>query len=284
MKKITRKFIPGSKWLYIKLYTGIKTADIILEEAIKPLLELFKNESLTEKWFFIRYSDPDPHLRIRFEIPEPDKLGKAIVLIKNYLQEYIDSGEISKFIVDTYQREIERYGENTMEDAELLFWKSSVSILREYLHFDDEEKIIVSLFYIDRTLESLGVPISEKLRWIKEFNLAFKNEFNADKKLNSQLDKKYRKFAPKYSEFVNSNEFLYFRQDIIADVYDNEKIIQNILEHYSSSVQDFFQSIFHMHINRMFISNQRLFEMVIYDYLFRHYRKLAFKNNLKENK
>ncbi len=57
------------------------------------------------------------------------------------MEQYINSGEISEFILDTYQREIERYGEETMEEAEFLFWKSSESILYEYIHFDDEEKL-----------------------------------------------------------------------------------------------------------------------------------------------
>ncbi|WP_409514659.1 lantibiotic dehydratase C-terminal domain-containing protein [Chryseobacterium sp.] len=48
----------------------------------------------------------------------------------------------------------------------------------------------------------------------------------------------------------------------------------------SAPLSKFFQSIFHMHINRMFISDQRLFEMVIYDYLFRYYKTQAFKDNI----
>jgi hypothetical protein len=33
-----------------------------------------------------------------------------------------------------------------------------------------------------------------------------------------------------------------------------------------------------MNINRLFVSNQRLFEMVIYDYLLRYYKMRVFKN------
>ncbi|MEG0928436.1 thiopeptide-type bacteriocin biosynthesis protein [Chryseobacterium sp.] len=280
MMKAVREFIPGSEWLYIKIYTGIKTADIILEEAVRPLLHNFQEENWIKKWFFIRYNDPRPHLRVRLELSDSSHFNKIFALIKDCLKEYIASGEISGMILDTYQREIERYGNDTIEQAEFLFWKSSSSILNEYIHFDDEDKIIISLFYIDTLLECIGLPLLIKFDWIKKDNLAFKQEFNADKRLNSRLDKKYRTFILKYSEFLESDEYLAFRQSIITEVRESEKELKHVMEHYQGAVHDFFQSIFHMHINRMFVSNQRLFEMIVYDYLFRYYKSLVFKNRL----
>ncbi|MGE8554393.1 MAG: thiopeptide-type bacteriocin biosynthesis protein [Chryseobacterium jejuense] len=272
-----RKFIPGSEWLYFKIYTGVKTADIILE-AVIPLLQQLQEEGLIKKWFFIRYNDPRVHLRLRFELSDLKHFSKVLSLVNGYLQEYRDSGEISEFMIDVYQREIERYGEATMEEAEFLFWKSSENILYEFLHFDDEEKIIVSLYYIDKLLECLGVSIQEKLGWIKEFNLAFKQEFNADKKLNNQLDKKYRIFIIKYLEFIESEDYIPFRTVILDNIQESKEVLQYI-KHHSNSLQSLFSSVFHMHINRMFVSNQRLFEMVIYDYLFRYCKTLIFKNS-----
>ncbi|SDJ90003.1 thiopeptide-type bacteriocin biosynthesis protein [Chryseobacterium jejuense] len=275
---MNRKFIPGSEWLYVKIYTGVKTADIILEEAVIPLLQQLQEEDLIKKWFFIRYNDPRVHLRLRFELSELKHFTKVLSLVNGYLQEYRDSGEISEFMIDIYQREIERYGEATMEEAEFLFWKSSESILYEFLHFDDEEKIIVSLYYIDKLLECLGLSIQEKLSWIKELNLAFKEEFNAEKKLNNQLDKKYRIFIIKYLEFIESDDYIPFRTVILDNIQESKGVLQYIKQH-SNSLQSLFSSVFHMHINRMFVSNQRLFEMVIYDYLFRYYKTLIFKNS-----
>ncbi|MDQ0784490.1 thiopeptide-type bacteriocin biosynthesis protein [Chryseobacterium sp. W4I1] len=277
MDMTLKKNSPGSEWLYIKLYTGVKTADIILEEAVSPLLKKLQKRELIKKWFFIRYHDPAPHLRIRFELSDPDSFSKVLAIIKDYLKEHTESRELSNFVLDTYQREIKRYGEATIEDAEFLFWKNSNSVLYEHLHFNDEEKIIVSFFYIDKILDYIGLSILEKLDWIKEFNIAFKHEFKADKKLNSQLDRKYRSFVPKYFEFVNSKEYVPFKECIHISIHESEKILQSILKHYSGPLQNFFQSIFHMNINRMFVSNQRMFEMIIYDYLFRYYKSIAFK-------
>jgi len=62
MNNIKRTFIPGDEWLYIKLYTGYKTADTILTEILPEIISKLKDEQLIDKWFFIRYYDPHYHL------------------------------------------------------------------------------------------------------------------------------------------------------------------------------------------------------------------------------
>lgn len=271
-----RKFISGSEWLYLKIYTGVKTADLILEEAIQPLVEYFKENNFISKWFFIRYNDPKLHLRLRFMLNNINDYYKILNKINENLREYIESGEISNILIDTYNREIERYGTKTIEEAETLFCSNSELAL-QCLHYDDEEKIVVSLFYIEEVLTKLNFSVEQKLNWIKDFNTAFKQEFNADKRLNSQLDKKYREFKSKYLDFIQSADFFEERDVVISSIEESNSILQNIIlcnenQSLEISIQSFFSSIFHMNINRLFVSDQRLFEMVIYDYLLRYYK------------
>jgi len=282
---VKRKFPPGSEWLYLKIYTGVKTADIILEEAIQPLTECFEKNHYISKWFFIRYNDPRPHLRLRLHLNNSNGYNEILGKINQSFEQFINSGEISNIQIDIYNREIERYGKNTIEEAESLFHKNSEFTL-QCLHYDDEEKIIIILFYINEMLNKLGLSINEKLVWIKGFNDAFKTEFQADRKLNSSLDKKYRQFKPKYVDFLQSKGFLDERNAIISSIDESSVELQNIIQHNGNqsleiSFQNFFQSIFHMNINRLFVSSQRIFEMVIYDYLLRYYKSKIF---MKENK
>lgn len=275
-----RKFGPGTEWLYLKIYTGIKTSDLILEETIQSLTEYFRENNYISKWFFIRYHDPKSHLRIRFYLNNTEDYPNVLKKINEELQEFVDSGEISNISIETYSREIERYGKNTIEDAETLFYKNSEFTLL-CLPYDDEDKIIFSVFYMNEILDKLNLEIQEKLTWIRNFNGAFKEEFNADKNLNSQLDKKYRKFKLKLIDFIESDEFSDERNAIISHVEECVSVLQNIFQHHQNQsleipLQSFFQSIFHMNINRLFVSNQRLFEMVIYDYLLRYYKSMSF--------
>ena len=270
----SRIFYPGSEWLYFKIYTGVKTSEFLLE-VIKPFVEQLQNENKIKKWFFIRYNDPKPHLRIRFNITIPNNYYILLHEISSRFEEYLNSGEISNVIIDTYKRELERYGEKTIEYAEDFFFRSSELILN-FLEYDDDEKIMVALFYIDCILCELGLTSEEKTNWIRSYDNAFKIEFNANKSLKNQLKRKYIDFQPKYFEFIQSIEFEkiknLIKNNVSKIIYLIEKKELEKKECLNVGMKDFFQSIFHMHINRLFVSNQRLFEMIIYDYFLRFYK------------
>lgn len=70
---IQRKFIPGSQWLYFKIYTGVKTADEVLAHTIRPFLRELYAERWIDGSFFIRYNDPDFHIRLRLHIDRFEK-------------------------------------------------------------------------------------------------------------------------------------------------------------------------------------------------------------------
>lgn len=277
---LQRNFFVGSECLYFKIYTGIKTSDLILQQSLIPLLNSFIKERKVDHWFFIRYSDPKCHLRLRILLIDVSKFKIIFDTINQSLEVWLDSGEISNILIDTYTREIERYGENTIEHAEKLFFKSS-ELISNFLEYDDEEKIIVSMFYVEKLLFSINLSQTEKLRWITAFDNAFKKEFNADKKLNSQLDKKYRSFKPKYIEFLNAEQYKLERSLIESNISECSGYFGEIV-HFSESnlgrnfLIEFFQSVLHMHINRTFISEQRVFEFVIYDFLKRYYKSLSY--------
>jgi hypothetical protein len=61
-----RVFLPGSEILYIKLYASNRTLENMLGDVIYPFTEDLLEKHIIAKWFFIRYNDPESHLRIRF--------------------------------------------------------------------------------------------------------------------------------------------------------------------------------------------------------------------------
>lgn len=276
---LQRKFLVGSEWLYFKIYTGIKTSDLILQQSLFPLLNSLLSEKIIDSWFFIRYSDPNNHLRLRIHLIDVQEYNIVLDNMNQSLEVYLDSGEISNIVIDSYAREIERYGENTIEYVEKLFFKSS-ELICNFLQYNDEEKIIVSMFYVERLLCAVNLSDNEKLSWITTSDTDFKKEFSADKKLNSQLDKKYRSFKPKYIEFLNAEENKFERNLIESNIsecsfYFGEIVHSSEYNLGKNFLNEFFQSVLHMHINRTFISEQRVFEMVIYDHLKRYYKVLS---------
>ena len=104
-------FPPGTTWLYLKLYGGVSAIDRLLCELVGPLCARLLTEGVAERWFFVRYGDPDYHLRLRLEGPaEQLRDVDARALFKPAWSRISRKAASGGFNFDTYEREVERYG------------------------------------------------------------------------------------------------------------------------------------------------------------------------------
>lgn len=277
---IKRTFILGDEWLYYKIYCGARTSDTILTEAIKPVAEEFLEKGWIDSWFFIRYADPDFHIRIRFHLQDVKYIGHSILKINTALQKYVKQHIIYKIQTDTYVRELERYGRDTMVVSEELFFYDSVMLLDGMERIEDEELYFLFVVKaIDSLLNSFDYNNKEKLELVSQNSLAFKREFNADKLLNKQLDKKYRGLKNKLTSFLERD---YMDEDYsILDQIIDYKAKKSVLaiqkirnkcqeEELEMPLDDLLSSYIHMLVNRAFRSKQRFYELVCYDFLLRY--------------
>ncbi|MEO1054851.1 MAG: lantibiotic dehydratase [Bacteroidota bacterium] len=121
-KTIKRKHAPGGEWIYLKVYSGVKSIESILCDVLRPLMDRLHKKQHIEKWFFLRYGDPDFHLRIRLKLSDKKHFGDVMDQIHKKLKSLIENDIIWRVQLDTYKPEIERYGATTMELSETLFF------------------------------------------------------------------------------------------------------------------------------------------------------------------
>ena len=281
-----RNFSVGSEWLYYKLYTGHKTADLILTEIIKPMTEEFIGQEIIDKWFFIRYADPKHHLRVRFRSLDSQNIGRVITSLHEPLDHFMKQDLIWKIQLDTYQRELERYGQHTMELSESLFYHDSDAIVQflDLIEGDEGEQLrwLYGLRSIDHLLESFEYTLDEKLVLMELLKTGFGREFGMSRPLKKQLDDKYRK------ERENIEGFMVFTKESEPDyepiltILEKKKqllkpLTQQILDLRKNDkleleLNNLMGSYIHMLMNRLFKSKNRLNEMVCYDFLYRYYR------------
>jgi thiopeptide-type bacteriocin biosynthesis protein len=276
-----RDFCLGSQWLYYKIYTGVKTTDYILLEKLEPIISNLKNERIIQKWFFIRYRDPDEHFRIRFFVNDPDNLLNIIQAFYPVFNELLEKNLVWKIQTDTYKRELERYGVATMIDSEFIFWKDTEMIL-QYLEIkpyfsQDEISILFSLYSIDSFLNSFQLSNQDKLSLLDNLQISFKKEFEIQKEQKKEMDRSYRLYPQIKLLFSNSNEF----PEIVAIVNNKSHEIQFTILKIQSEIEiplfAFLSSHIHMMLNRQYTSKQRMYELIIYDYLFKYYKTLNYK-------
>lgn len=289
-----RKFVIGDEWLYYKLYCGPKTADEILTRVIGPLKNELLEKGIIDKWFFIRYADPKLHLRIRFHYSNPENVSIIINSINKAIKSYIDQDLVNKIQIDTYQRELERYGENSIVLAEELFFHDSNMIVSFVDMIEgDEGEIIRWLFglrAIDSLLNDFLFDDAKKLQLLESLKDGFGKEFGMNKTLKLQLDKKFRDerqnindfFKGKYgSENIDSILTLLEQKSIKIKPISKEILKKEKENNLEKPLLDFMGSYIHMLLNRLFKSKQRMHEMIIYDFLYRYYKSEIAKKKYK---
>lgn len=280
-----RSFSLGSEWLYYKIYTGVNTADFILTEKLNPVIvSLLENKTIS-KWFFIRYNDPDDHIRIRFNFKTIDNVSEVIKKLYPIIDELIQSDVIWKLQTDTYQREIERYGEGTMMESESIFFYDSKMML-DYVALKpyfkkDETQLLFSFLAIDSFLNSFSLDISDKLLVLDNLQESFKKEFNVDKQLKKEFDKNYRELLVEIESFLTnkvSDEYAEIFDAIYKKQYKVNLLVSNIKSNIQIPLNSFLISHIHMMINRQYPSKQRTYECLIYDHLYRYYKMVNYRN------
>ena len=279
-----RNFCIGSEWLYYKIYTGVKTADIVLQEKLFPIIEKLKKEKVIDKWFFIRYKDTDEHIRLRFYSKTPQNLSIVIAQLYPVFNTLLEEDIIWKIQTDNYQREIERYGENTMVGSETLFWHDSEMIVK-YLALKSNFNhlnmpLLFSFLNIDSFLNSFSLTNTHKLDIMNNLQMSFKKEFDADKILKKEFDKNYRELATEIHFILMlkpSKSYSQMYKLIKQKTLKSKKIVLDIQSNIQISLSEFLASHIHMMINRQFTSKQRMYETLIYDQMYRYYKTLEFK-------
>lgn len=279
-----RNFCLGSEWLYYKIYTGVKTTDLILLEKLQPVILQLKKRKIIQQWFFIRYKDSDEHFRIRFLIENTKDLSKVIKAFYGVIDELLRDNLVWKIQTDTYKRELERYGETTIEDSEFLFWKDSEMML-DYLTLKktfpkQEMALLFSFTSIDSFLNSFSLSNLDKYNLMNSLQQSFKEEFEADKILKKELDKKYRQLFKELEYFITgdaNNDFPDFFRMIEKKQIQIVQTVIDIKNKIQISTDVFLSSHIHMMVNRQYTSKQRMYELIIYDHLYRYYKGLLYQ-------
>ncbi len=289
----SRYFKLGDEWVYFKIYCGTKIADQILSEKLFPLSRKLYEQDIIDKWFFIRYNDPDFHIRVRFHLKQTEEIYKVLEPLNEMLTELIDRQVIFSYQADIYKREMERYGntEELLNLSEQLFAHDSDLVCQNLgiiNAFNDENlRWQSALLSVHGLVEQFGLNNKVRHLFFKDLKESFEREFRITGKDRKWIEKKYKKYANLIEELIgvelsdSSHQHLYqvWKQrssklaPIVAEIEGQvsfEKKIQIL------------RSYIHMTLNRFFLSRPRQHELFIYYFLSRVYTKFYFIQRKKE--
>lgn len=279
-----RIFILGDEWVYLKIYVNPAESDRILLDSICSLKDKLLNDGIIDKWFYLRYGDPDYHLRIRFHLVRTGHLGLLIGLFNDAIKQDIVKKYIWKIQADTYNREMERYGgELTIEFSESLFFHQSEMVLHQLNELrsnrvEEKRMWIPVIMMIDELLNIFEFSVFDKCNQFKKLTSQFLDEFNYNTKDKKYLSNKYREVKGDVYNIMNGNLFikdcLYIKKTstTIQKLFTKYALQKSNIKHYN------IVSYIHMLINRYFDNCPRAHELVIYYILWTYYKSIIAQN------
>jgi len=139
--------LPGaSVWLYVRLYAHPDRHTTILTRHLPQLLAGWETPP---PWWFIRYPDPRPHLRLRFRLHTPTDFGDAAHRVGAWAAGLHRAGLAGDLEFATHQPETGRYGTGTtMNAAEHLFAADSAAAITQ-LHTRLHRQAVTAASMID---------------------------------------------------------------------------------------------------------------------------------------
>jgi thiopeptide-type bacteriocin biosynthesis protein len=284
-----RTFPPGSEWVYAKLYTGVATADRVLHDVVGPVSQALVDAGDADGWFFIRYADPDQHLRWRVRASGPRRVRRVIGAVTRAGHDLIGDGRVRRLTFDTYERESERYGGDAgIEAAESLFHADSdatLEVLAALASCDDREdrRWRAAVAGVDRLLDDFGVSLDGRLDLMTSLRAQFGREFHVDAATRRQLAARYRAVRASLTRLIGERRADSSFEPVLAALDRRSARIRPVAgilrreeaaRRLAQPTALLAESFVHMHVNRLLRAEHRLHELVIYDCLAKVYEHL----------
>ena len=283
-----RTFAPGSQWLYLKAYTGTASADRVLTDTVAPVIGRLKDAGVVDHWFFLRYADPEHHLRLRLHGDPKALRDNALPALSEALTAQLGEQTVWKVALDTYEREIERYGgDDGIEIAEQIHDADSDAVVKVLGMLDgdiDGEEAAdarwrLCLYATDRLLADAGLGLQQRRDWAKSGAAGYRPEYPNAPDLEPGIGRRWRTerahvaailddatdhpYEPARQAFRERSERV---APLFAELADRSQ--RGLL---NQPVEQLLHSFAHLHAVRLLRSAARTHELILLNFLDRHY-------------
>lgn len=159
--------------LYFKVYMPPEEQSAFLASQIRALVKEHVGPGKFEYFFFLRYNDPENHVRVRFFGDRAAVLGRRRAQLLEDLRTYLLPHQ--RLVVDKYRPEWSRYGGKPgVRFAERVFHASSAAVL-DFLALQSEvkcSKVEFAMSSGEAMLESLGLDYETRQEFFGRHNAA----------------------------------------------------------------------------------------------------------------
>ncbi|MFA7420503.1 MAG: thiopeptide-type bacteriocin biosynthesis protein [Melioribacteraceae bacterium] len=266
-------------------------ADRVLKDIVQPFVELSKTNGWIAKYFFIRYNELGPHLRLRLQLKKEDCFNQLLekfneLIADNYpedLKPVIKNkdGSVEKYLLINYEPEIERYGgmegigvaeefffhssefcvtqvkELNSDDTSFRFGKGLIGMIALLKVFvDDKASAGNTMAYYRSGYLKAFAKEEFKDEWLKMFDSGFEKQSNQLIEYIQQIWDALDDIESLPESLLNYAVNLRSIKEKLLELCLNGKIVVHgkVIEHWNEITASILPSYIHMHNNRLGIS------------------------------
>ena len=216
-------------------------------------------------------------------------MGELMPVLSAALNPLLESGTIHKIQLDTYEREIERYGglEGVVASEEL-FWADSEAVIEILSNLSGDEGLDsrwrAALLGVDMLAADFGFDLRAKRSLMANLGDLYCREFHVAAQEKQSLGERFRTLRPSLEMLLDpstigppkSGELDLRRKAFERRSVRNREVAATLRALFEAgrldaAIEDLVQNYVHMHVNRIVRSDWRQHELVLYDFLFRLY-------------
>jgi class I lanthipeptide synthase len=218
-----------------------------------------------------------------------DRLNEVRLAVENAGRGLMDEGRVHRIVIDTYEREIERYGgAEAIDLAEQLFWADSdaaIDLLRAIGSTGEaaHARWQLAAASVDRLLEDFDLDLDGRAELMHGLRERFGRELQVGGSLRRQLAAKYRQIREDLITLLEGSVEPDHPMGIALTAFAGRssaarRVAQGLraLAHegrLTTPITRIVESHVHMTLNRIFRADHRRHELVIYDFLTQVYRQ-----------
>lgn len=258
-------------WLFFKVYGSENFLHQLLTAKLIPFVTRLEKQGLLQKWFFIRYKDPDTHIRLRLYSPgmqafEPKITDRLNVLLEAELA----SGAVHRLQSQLYERETARYQLMDYAQVETLFFIDSQAVAgllcSQPSDLAPELRWLIAMLAADQLLDAFGYCLDSKFRFV--------SLVCQDTRV-LRVDQLYRQHKSALVKLMQHPEKYQPLAETLTPLANRKALIQNLLDLLevtdTKACIPFIADMIHLFCNRYFSAHQKTHEAIIYHFLKKYY-------------
>lgn len=264
------------RWLYFKVYLPHQRSTALLREVIVPLLQ---GPQLVKRWHFVRYADPESHLRIRL-LPQSEEHYLSL-----YQATKIALGRapwVSRIETAGYEPELGRYGGNHgLDVAEQVFDADSYFALAIADKLQESRLLMLVAHAVMDDLSSfMAADLGGHISFCATISNGYQSEFKYGSALRRQLGANLKSLVLLDESYEEEERIaLEERQARLRKIVDGEAFKFFQKDNNLKIVESWVGDLIHMLCNRCFSNRQREYELAVYELLRRRLLRKAHRSS-----